>query len=409
MHALSEYTHDASPSWGMIADDLTGALDAGAMFVEAGFSANLAFDMRRRTTRMADLLVVSSDSRNATEKAARQQVARAAKKLLRFDLPLVYKKIDSTCQGNLAAEIDALLAVLEIDSAIICPANLTQKRIVENGVVKVHGEACVYLPDLLKRQGCHSVSVVRTPVTQAKIARAVRYHRLVLADATQQDELACLAKLFVKSTRQILLVGSAGLAAHVARILAVESAKFAQPRLPTCREPRVSRVTNHAPLVFFIGSRNVVTLRQVDALVKRVTTKVCPCTRQGAREASQALRSQIHVVVRVPIHEEPSTQIQSSLKYFGKVLQSCPVSGVFMSGGDTARQVCQCLKPHALSIHREIVSGISSGRIMGGLADGTNVYTKPGGFGDRNTLVQFIRAARCAANTTGAKVRRGIV
>lgn len=111
----------------MIADDLTGACDAGVAFAPAYVVLGDSWPGA------AEALVFSTASRNDTPAAAAEKVRR-----LRMRLPasrVLFKKIDSVMRGNVRAELEAM----EIAGAVVCPAFPEQGRTVKNGVALPSG------------------------------------------------------------------------------------------------------------------------------------------------------------------------------------------------------------------------------------------------------------------------------
>jgi uncharacterized protein YgbK (DUF1537 family) len=56
--------------------------------------------------------------------------------------------------------------------------------------------------------------------------------------------------------------------------------------------------------------------------------------------------------------------------------------------------ICRWLRPSAIVLQGEIRPGLAWGRILGGLADGMAVCTKPGGFGNADALVDAVEFFR---------------
>ncbi|NGP18990.1 four-carbon acid sugar kinase family protein [Devosia aurantiaca] len=97
------------PERAIIADDLTGALDAAAPFAMRGISTAVALDVEALPEALAtgaQIVGVSTDSREIAPDAARQAVAKALS-LLPAGTSL-FKKVDSRLKGNLEAELEAL-------------------------------------------------------------------------------------------------------------------------------------------------------------------------------------------------------------------------------------------------------------------------------------------------------------
>lgn len=172
---------DQQQPWWMIADDLTGACDAGSAFLPAVVAL-------REECRMApgEARVCTTHSRDEAEDVAAArvtEVGRAVPSGVRL-----YKKIDSVMRGHVRAELAALLNATGRKRAIVCPAFPEQGRTVVDGVAWPAGVDLRTLLDGLP---------VETPdaVTPEDLAR-------VAASARQED----------------LLVGSAGLARALGRV-----------------------------------------------------------------------------------------------------------------------------------------------------------------------------------------------
>jgi uncharacterized protein YgbK (DUF1537 family) len=98
----------------VIADDFTGANDAGVSLALSGKKVSVAF--QTPFTGDTDALVINSDSRALGASEAAEKVAgyRTELNAARWRV----KKIDSTLRGNPGAEIEALLGVGGIRQAL---------------------------------------------------------------------------------------------------------------------------------------------------------------------------------------------------------------------------------------------------------------------------------------------------
>ena len=92
--------------FGMIADDLTGACDAGVAFALAGFTTIVR--LSESEAEPAEAIVIPTNSRNDPPEMARRKVERACRAFIEDGGEIVYKKIDSTLYGNVAVEIAAV-------------------------------------------------------------------------------------------------------------------------------------------------------------------------------------------------------------------------------------------------------------------------------------------------------------
>ena len=93
---------------GVIADDLTGALDTGVQFSKWGLSS--LFSLKGSVYGEVACVIMNTDSRAVSADIAADRAWRAAC-LLRGRM--LYKKIDSTLRGNLGLEIIGRYASVE--------------------------------------------------------------------------------------------------------------------------------------------------------------------------------------------------------------------------------------------------------------------------------------------------------
>lgn len=209
----------------IVADDLTGACDTGALFAGGGA---VTVDVWPCRPRAGGVCVVDTESRGLDAQDAAARVGAVAGAGAHF------KKIDSTLRGRIGAEIDALMAATRATTALVCPALPTQGRQVVERVLTVDGvpvaetahaqdpqfpkpASSSSVVDLLRPQldrplGWVPLAQVREP-TGALAARLGRLAGTVLvADAETDEDLDRLAAAAVALSPPPLLVGSAGLA-----------------------------------------------------------------------------------------------------------------------------------------------------------------------------------------------------
>src|SRR5919107_2220434 len=92
----------------VIADDLTGAADTGVQLVRAGYRTAVAFgDAPIPPAEDLDAVALDTDSRAMPAGFAAKRVLEAARAVR--DARIIYKKLDSTLRGPIAAEITAAL------------------------------------------------------------------------------------------------------------------------------------------------------------------------------------------------------------------------------------------------------------------------------------------------------------
>jgi uncharacterized protein YgbK (DUF1537 family) len=123
---------------GVIADDLTGAAELGAVGNRLGLKAEILFNNQPSGT--ADLVCMDTDSRSCTPAEAAKRAAAAAKLLQSAGARWIYKKVDSVLRGNVTAEVEAVMQQLGLNRALVLPANPSLGRIIRDGQYFVQGK-----------------------------------------------------------------------------------------------------------------------------------------------------------------------------------------------------------------------------------------------------------------------------
>ena len=183
----------------ILADDLTGACDSGALFAGEAPVPVTVWPAGRAAGPVA---VVDTESRPLAPAEAAARVGRAA--ATARGAGTWFKKIDSTLRGPVGAELDALLRAAGAASALLTPAFPAQGRVVRDRVLRVDGAAAAHVVDVLR----------------AALDRPIAWIPLV-------EVRAGVAAL--ESATAPLLVGSAGLAGALARRVGLQAPP---PRLP---------------------------------------------------------------------------------------------------------------------------------------------------------------------------------
>ena len=130
---------------GVVADDLTGALDAGAGFAKAGMRVRVPLGpvgaaLPPHAIADADVIVINTASREGTAEDAHALARAATLSLLRSGVTLLYKKVDSVLRGHPGPELAGMLSPLPPGTrALVAPAFPAQGRVTVGGVQLIHG------------------------------------------------------------------------------------------------------------------------------------------------------------------------------------------------------------------------------------------------------------------------------
>src|SRR5437016_2154338 len=203
----------------IVADDLTGACDAGTLF--AG-KAPVPVTVWPDPPVAAEVAVVDTESRRLDRAAATDRVSDAAGQ--RAGATSWFKKIDSTLRGHVGAEIVALLQATRTPSAVACPAFPSEGRTVLDRVLRVNGTAAAHVVDLIRSESDRPLAWIPLAEVRAGVAAlAVRLARLAgmiaVEDAETDDDLDTIVGAALADGGD----AAATLAREAASLLATES------------------------------------------------------------------------------------------------------------------------------------------------------------------------------------------
>lgn len=331
------------PELAIIADDLTGALDAAAPFAMRGIRTAVALGVDGLGEAIAGgarVIGVSTDSREIAPQQAREAV-RAAIAALPVGTKL-FKKVDSRLKGNIEAELDAI----PHDRSLVIPAIPAFGRWIRDGRLGGFGVATPI--DIRHRLGRHAaVATIPDIATQADIEAAA---------ATVYD----------------LPIGARGLAEALALRMA-----------PDTGAPDVLLRNPRAFLV--IGSTDPITLTQLARLRQGQPDIDYIAAPNGHAEAAPR-SAPLTVVQATPgASSSDGKTVAAALAATVSRLAPPPGSLLVLSGGATAQVILRHLGVRALSVIGEVLPGLPLAS-----ANGLTFVTKSGGFGDEDTLLRLL-------------------
>ena len=405
----------------VLADDFTGAMDTGHGFAARGCTVRVVVtDPNADETNQsfqcdADVLAVDLDGRDLEPETAAAAVTSV---LERAPTPeLVYKKIDSTLRGNVVAEVDAALAATGAELAIVAPAFPGTGRVTVNGRHLVDGrplEDAGYgtdsdLPALFESSD-HDVGTVplKTVLEGADaVASVLADHgrdgpEIVVCDAVHDRHLETIAAGAGRCEREILYVGSGGLASAVS----VPDSSWSPPEASPEGEDALG----------IVGSVNDRTLEQLADVPNETLVELDPIAavadpRAAGRDAAielEAIRREHGRAVltgatsRSDVDRASEAAAEHGVDAGERIARALGVAaanatetaapgGLFLTGGAIARAALEELSASAIDLTGEaVVDGIPEGVIGDGPAAGTPIVTKAGGFGDRRSIVNCL-------------------
>lgn len=380
--------------WAIIADDLTGAADAAAAYGPT-HTSSVMLDVGSPWPE-AEILSINTESRYLAAEEAAAAVTSAAGRALKQGRR-VFKKIDSLLRGNVGAEVAAALATATQGRgrglAIAAPAFPATGRTTLRGIVHVGGRQNIegrFGGDVggALAAGGLTVEVLageagRTPEDLAAHLRDVQERGIdaVVLDASSDQDLQAIAAAADLLDFPALLVGSGGLAAHIAS-REEGSARNAQVR-------HVGRTLT------VIGSYSSLARQQTEALVAAGAEHIT--LDHTALEGPAVARLVAEAMTRNDVVLTPDpmgTVDKAQALVVAEALARATAGGIghcdalVMTGGETATAVLKALGAGSFTVLGEIEPGV----VMSLLPEPLPLLvTKAGAFGDAGTLARTIQ------------------
>ena len=352
----------------ILADDLTGALDSGVEFANAGFRVIAATHpgaIDEALAKQPDILVVNSASREGSAAAARALHAAFRERFDAYFPDRIFKKVDSRLKGNIVHELNGLIG----DSGAV--DMLCSSAIPEMGRVCVDGH--------LRGEG------IDAPIAVAE--RLAGTHGVVtVPDCRAPEDLA--AAVASGGTGR-LLVGARGLAHAVARQMASNGAE------------RVLRPNLSGPLFAFIGSRDPITLAQVEQLVANSGLRYHHLNVPNGRLSEAVSRIDGNALMQLTQGESEEDRAlvgQRFVELSAHFVKQKQHDSILACGGETAQGLLEALGIGSLEIRGELYPGVP---VSSASFDRWtfSLITKSGGFGEADLLANLFRLTTPSALT----------
>jgi uncharacterized protein YgbK (DUF1537 family) len=375
----------------ILADDLTGAADCGVQALRRGLRATVSLQ-RAVPEGDSEVLAIDLDTRQGSEASARERTREAARGA--GEEALLYVKLDSQLRGHLGAAIDGALEGGGAEIALVAPVFPAQ-----------HGEPMADLAGRLRSQMTRPVTGIgRAAIHDGGLDDALGRPggRVIACDAVDAADLARIAAAGRAAARRLVWAGSAGLAAALFEGLPAH----ARAPAPAAVEPAAERA-----VLVVVGTVAAAGVAQLEALLARPGCVGIPVDPAGlvdapadtvarAAEAAGAALARgedaiVHLLPGAPrLGPEHAARIAAGLALAaGPAVGSA--AGLLLTGGETARAVCDRAGVTAIELVAEVEPGVPLGRAG---SPARAIVTKSGAFGHPGTLTVALDAIkeRCA-------------
>lgn len=401
----------------IVADDLTGAMDAAAPFARRGLDVRVltaAVSLEMVHADPPQILSINTATRHTTEKAAADVVSALIRKLARLNPGVLVKKIDSTLRGHVVVETIAAMEASGYGEVVLCPAVPSQGRSLVGGEVYIHDVALretaigrdlrsrppvTPLPELFRSALPGIPVILEDAGNRLAVRSSERESQIRIVDAVSDDHLLTIAGSVIAGRKDTLLVGASGLTEALAETL------FGAEKTAVLPVPLPGKT------VFVIGSQAPQSIAQMEALVEPPSnayvinnTGILPWSFND-QQITLLEQQSSSLIVRAPSLSRDA-DLNSNLiardlaASTAALLAQTKIGSLVATGGDTALAVLEALEIDSVTVCGEIKPGVVHGLIetrQGPL----RLVTKAGGFGDRQLFCTIERYLKTGSLITG--------
>ena len=395
----------------IVADDFTGANDTGVQLKRRGVPTSVVFSSEFIASEGSFVLDTESRALGPEEAAAAVRAGLKGVDLTAFGR--VMKKVDSTLRGSVAAEIKAVDELYGSELVVFAPALPDLGRTTVGGVHLLKGIP-ITRTELAKDP--------KTPVTEDNITKLLEavydepvthisedqvsageidfsVGRVFTCDSATNADLRSVIQAAVATGKRTLWVGTAAMADHLLGVeVDVPPALAVVASVSAVSREQVNFAAGEGILLVSVPIPELLTgeqkmetyVAQTVALLKEgkdaILASSASCNR-AELDRSVAVGEKLNMT-----REQVSGYTQMVMGKMTKaILEQTPISGMFLTGGDTALGFFMEARSLGSSIVTEIAVGIPMMRLSGGPFAGLKVVTKAGAFGKEDAITFALR------------------
>lgn len=388
----------------IIADDFTGANDTGVQLTKREIETHVVLDGKSINNKNISY-VLDTESRALSEEKAYERLKKQLDGIFNNNFDLVFKKIDSTIRGNITSELKALDEEFKPDIIIFAPAFPDIGRITKDGIHFVNGERITdteFSRDPLKPVEEDNIK----KLLELGFEEAIVHHslddirdnnvvfeggRIHTFDAESNLDLEKIVVFAMNTDKKILWVGSAGLANTILKVYKpFKPALAIIGSLSEVSRKQIKYAEDKGVKVLKIDIADILKNETKDDYIKEavgILSKgndliITSSYDEGDYEETIKLSKELSMT-----KGEISGLVQDILGEISvKTINQSNISGIFVTGGDTAMGFLKSSDSEGSQIVEEIMTGIPLMKLVGGDFNGYKMVSKAGAFGNEDAL-----------------------
>ena len=332
---------------------------------------------------------MDTDSRSCTPEEAGKRAAAAARLLQAAGAQWIYKKVDSVLRGQVTAEVEAVMTQLQLNRALLLPANPSLGRVIRDGQYLVRGKLIhrtefAHDPEYPRRTS-QVLRLLKLPekflIRVSNGDRTLTDDTIVVAEAATSEEVQDWA-----TQRGAGLLPAGGSEFFSALLdtehVAAPAREIPLPESAPGRELFVCGTFTESARKFINAARQHKT--PVFSLPQEMmwgSELSAPAAETITRRVVAAFDLHSRVILNVGLPLVRNVAIARRLSHFlvgiaGSVLQRVRIANVFAEGGATSAELVRYMGWARMAVQQELAPGVAVLAIDG--SESTLLTIKPG-------------------------------
>jgi len=396
----------------IIADDFTGANDTGVQLKRRGIDTKVVLSSKLVNTGSSSF-VIDTESRGLSGKEAYSRVKDILNNIDFSVFKYVIKKVDSTLRGNIAEEIKAVDDVYQSELIIFAPAFPDLKRTTIDGIHMLNNVPITKtemandpikpvkednLAAILKE--VYYEKIIHIPLDKVRKANInLSEARIYTFDAVTNMDIKNIIRAGLDTGKRVLWVGTAGLADNLleiqkktAPVLSVVGSLSNITREQVKYAEESGMVLVKIPVHCIIEEKASADLYIKEAVKSLEEGNDTIVLSSASYDSEEYIKTNEAGKKKGMSQEEVSRFTQNLIGSISReLLEKVQISGVFLTGGDTAIGFFEHVEALGTSIVGEIAVGVPLMRLVGGPFEGLKIVTKAGAFGKKDIIAYAAR------------------
>jgi len=403
----------------IIADDFTGANDTGVQLKRRGINTNVVFKSNLINTDSSSF-VIDTESRGLSGEEAFRKVQSILNGVNFSSFKYVIKKVDSTLRGNVAMEIKAVDMAYGSELVIFAPALPDLNRTTVGGIHMLNNvpisrtemakdpKKPVKEDNITKiLEEVYSENIVHIPLDKVQSGSIdFASSRVFTFDAVTNADMKNIIKAGIETGKKVLWVGTAAMADNLFEIekptppvLSVVASLSSVTRSQV-KHAENSGISLVKVPVYFIIEGKVAPEVYIDEALNFLKEGKDTILMSSASYDPEEYAKTIEAGSKSGMTKESISLFTQNLMgdLAKNILAETKVSGVFLTGGDTAIGFFDKVESLGSSIVEEIAIGIPLMKLVGGPFQGLKIVTKAGAFGKEDAITYATRKLKEVIN-----------